>query len=105
MQISVSVASSLTTTASLCKLYWLLVQILDTVFVRATKPTDFSVSDFALSVQISVPLVQSIWFFIKQNDIKSQKCPRLFVLQLICGVTDLPQIHSHKLTGQKQAEL
>jgi hypothetical protein len=43
----------LTANACLCKIQWLLLHILDTGFIRATKPTVIPVIDFAPSLQIS----------------------------------------------------
>jgi hypothetical protein len=55
----------LTANACLCKMQWLLVHFLGTVFIRVTTPTVFPVIDFVPSVQISIHLFQSVWRFIK----------------------------------------
>jgi hypothetical protein len=48
-------------------------------------------------------LLDSLWWLIKTN-LKPEKClGLLFVLQLIYRVTNLPKIHPHKHTRQKQA--
>jgi hypothetical protein len=41
----------LSASACLCKIQWLLIHILDTVFIRAMTPTVFPVIDFAPSAQ------------------------------------------------------